>query len=104
MAARAGADTGAGGAASRTGNARNTQDGMKTFHPDAVWRPLQANNTVVDIKLLTPLTNKITPESATKLNIPAGTLTALAVRARARARTPSHSNTALSGLLSLSLS
>ena len=48
MAARAGADTGAGGAASRTGNARNTQDGMKTFHPDAVWRPLQANNTVVE--------------------------------------------------------
>ena len=40
------------------------------------------------IKLLTPLTNKITPESATKLNIPAGTLTALAVRARA----PIHSN------------
>ena len=56
------------------------------------------------IKLPTPLTNKITPESAIKLNIPAGTLTALAVRARARARTPSHSNTALSALLSLSLS
>ena len=56
------------------------------------------------IKLLTPLTNKITPESAIKLNIPAGTLTALAVRARARARAPSRSNTALSGLLSLSLS
>ena len=38
------------------------------------------------IKLLTPRTNKITPESAIKLNIPAGTLTALAVRAPARAR------------------
>ena len=58
----------------------------------------------VSIKLLTPLTNKITPESAIKLNIPAGTLTALAARARARARAPSHSNTAMSALLSLSLS
>ena len=47
----AGAGAGAGGAASRTGTerrTRNTQDGMKTFHPDAVWRPLQANNTVVE--------------------------------------------------------
>lgn len=54
------------------------------------------------IKLLAPLTNKIIPESATKLNIPAGTLTALAVQACARARAYSFKLSDVSLALSLS--